>query len=360
MKVLLSNSTGLADNGISTFIINNAKIFASKPDMEIGIAAPNEVQDSIKKELKAKNITLYEFPYRNSNPLKYFVQMRKMLKKEKYDIVHVNGSSNMMAIELAAAYFAGVKVRVAHSHNTVTEHIKLHKLLAIPFNQLTNVRLACNEASGKWLFGNKKFTVIDNGIFLEKYLYNQEIRQKIRNGLGISKDEILLGHVGHFSYQKNQEFLVNLTKKLPSNYKLLLIGDGHDFEGIEAKVKKLALGNRVYFTGTVSNVPDYLSAMDIFLLPSRFEGQPFVIVEASANGLPIIVSDKVSLEANLTGKIRFLPLIVKDWIREISCLNYRDRQVESHDNCGKLASKGYDIYSNVDKLYSIYKEHLVR
>lgn len=358
MRVLLVNSTGLADNGISTFIINNAKLLANKPDVKVAVLAPNKVDEGIKEKLTESNVQLFEIPDRNSHPVKYFNQMLRVLRHEKFDVVHVNGSSNIMSIELAAAFFAGVKIRVAHSHNTVTEHQRIHNLLRIPFNMFVNMKIACNEASGKWLFGNKSFAVIDNGIFLDDYRYNQINHENIRKQLGVKSKDVLLGHVGYFNEQKNQAFLLDVLKDLPEKYKLVMIGAGHDFEEVKAKTKELGLTHRVTFTGSVNNVPDYLSAMDMFVLPSRFEGQPFVVVEASANGLPIILSDKISREINLTGKLKFVSLDPKAWVEEIQQTALPSRDNESNDNIKRLAAQGYDAVKNAEDLYELYVDRM--
>lgn len=356
MKVLLVSTNDLGDNGISTFIINNAKLLATKPDVQINVLAPNNVDSKIKEDLVAAGVRVFRIPNRNSKQLEYFKSLVSLLKKEKYDVLHVNGSSTIMSIELAAGFFAGVKVRIAHSHNTVTEHESLNKALRPAFEMFVNQRLACNEAAGKWLFKNKPFTVIDNGIFLDRYQYKQDTRNKVRKNLGISPDTILLGHVGGFNYQKNQAFLLKLLKRLPINYKLVLIGQGQLFDEVKAESEELILSDRVIFTGSINNVPDYLSAMDAFVLPSRFEGQPFVLIEASANGLPIIASDKVSQEVNLTGKIKFVPLKAELWSRSIQDLDHIDRLVESQDNCEQLAYEGYDINTNAVKLFKFYQK----
>lgn len=356
MKVLLVSTNDLGDNGISTFIINNAKLLANEPDVQMDVLAPNEVDSKIKEDLATSGIRVFRIPNRNSKQLEYFKALVALLKKEKYDVLHVNGSSTIMSIELAAGFFAGVKVRIAHSHNTVTEHESLNKALRPAFEMFVNQRLACNEAAGKWLFKNKPFTVIDNGIFLDRYQYKQDTRNKVRKNLGISPDTILLGHVGGFNYQKNQAFLLKLLKRLPINYKLVLIGQGQLFDEVKAESEELILSDRVIFTGSINNVPDYLSAMDAFVLPSRFEGQPFVLIEASANGLPIIASEKVSQEVNLTGKIKFVPLKAELWSRSIQDLDHIDRLVESQDNCEQLAYEGYDINTNAVKLFKFYQK----
>lgn len=358
MKVLLVSTNNLSDNGVSTFIINNAKLLAKKQDIHVDVLAPNEVAEDITIDLKENKVNVFEIHNRNSNPKQYFKNLVSLLRRKKYDVVHVNGSSNIMSIELAAAFFAGVKVRVAHSHNTVTEHEKLHKLLSIPFNMFVNCRVACNEAAGKWLFNKKNFTVINNGIFLDKYRFNPVVRERMRKQLGISKKDILLGHVGGFNEQKNQAFLLDVLKVLPEKYKLVMIGAGHDFEEVKAKTKELGLTHRVIFTGSVNNVPDYLSAMDMFVLPSRFEGQPFVVVEASANGLPIILSDKISRESNLTGKLKFVSLDPKAWVEEIQQTALPSRDNESNDNIKRLAAQGYDAVKNAEDLYELYVDRM--
>lgn len=238
MKVLLVSTNNLSDNGISTFIINNAKLLAKKQNVHVDILASNEVEKDIINDLKNNKVNVFEIHDRNSNPKQYFKRLVSLLKKEKYDVIHVNGSSNIMSIELAAAFFAGVKVRIAHSHNTVTEHEKLHKLLHVPFNMFVNCRVACNEAAGKWLFNNKPFTVIDNGIFLDNYRFNTTVRVRMRKQLGLNEDDILLGHVGGFNEQKSQAFMLNVMKDLDSKYKLILVGQGDLFDQVKSEQKK--------------------------------------------------------------------------------------------------------------------------
>lgn len=351
MKVLMVSTNNLDRNGISTFIINNAKIMAARPRMDIDILAPNDVDLNLKKELQNANVGLFILHDRNSKPLHYFFSLVSLLKKNNYDVIHVNGSSTIMAIELAAAFFAGVKIRIAHSHNTVTEHKKLNRLLRIPFEIFVNRRVACNNAAGKWLFRNEKFDIIDNGIFLKDYKYNQDNRTEIRKKFKLNKNDILLGNVGKFNYQKNQLFLLDVLKQLPEKYKLILIGNGPDFKDVFLKADVLDLKKRIIFTGEINNVQKYLSAMDVFVLPSRFEGQPFVVIEAAANGLPIIVSDHVSSEVDVIDKLSFISLSVTKWVKQIEMIKLRNRFIDSSNNISNLSNYGYDIEQNVDKIY---------
>lgn len=352
------STNSLDKNGISTFIINNAKLMAAKPEVKIDILAPNDVDSDIKRELYNANVGLFILHDRNSKPLHYFSSLISLLRKNNYDAIHVNGSSTIMAIELAAGFFARVKIRIAHSHNTVTEHKKLNSLLRIPFEIFVNQRIACNNAAGKWLFRNKKFDIIDNGILLEDYHYNQNDRAEIRKDFKLNKSDILLGNVGKFNYQKNQSFLLDVLKQLPEKYKLMLVGNGPDFKDVLLKANVLNLSDRVIFTGVVNDVQRYLSAMDAFVLPSRFEGQPFVVIEAAANGLPIILSDHVSEEINITNSFTFLPLEIDTWVEQLKKLKLKDRIYETTINTMALRKNGYDLADNVENLYKLYTDDL--
>lgn len=356
MKVLLINTVNFEVNGISTFIINVARELV-KNNIDVTILASNKVDSKLKNTLKKQGIHLKIISGRMSKPIKYFNSLKAYLSSEKFDVVHVNGNSTTMAVELFAAKLAGINKRIAHSHNTTTEHPIVNKILRPLFEVCVNGRVACNEAAGKWLFRNSKFTVIPNGVKLHNYRFVEDRRKKYRKKLHVNNDEVLLGHVGEFNYQKNQLFLIKLIKKLPENYKLILIGEGKELNNVKKEVEALNLTNKIIFTGTVNNVQDYLNAMDVFLLPSNFEGQPFVLVEASANGLNCVVSDKVSKENDLVNNLSFVNLSnVKKWLTVIksSNVNGSKRIINSNKYCWELSNKGYNS-NDISKLMKIYR-----
>lgn len=355
MKVLLINTVPLEKNGISTFVLNSAMILSER-GIEVTILAPNLVDTALKNKLKQSNIQLKQITNRKRHPLHYFNKLKKFLQKEQFDIVHVNGNSTTMAIELLAAKLSKVKLRIAHSHNTTTQHPIINKMLRPLFNFSVNGRIACNEAAGKWLFKSRKFIVIPNGINLMQYKFNTSKREKIRSKLGIKDNEILLGHVGEFNYQKNQVFLIDLLKKLPSKYKLILIGKGKDLINVKTKAIQNQLSKRTIFTGTIDNVQDYLAAIDIFVLPSRFEGQPFVLVEATASGLNCVVSNEVSCENDIANNVNFVSLKdVAQWKYTIEQYLKFNREDKSLNNISILTEQGYNAHKNIDKLIDYYK-----
>lgn len=353
MKVLMINTVPLAKNGISTFIINNA-INLAQQNVEVSVLASNKIEKNLKNKLISNNIKIIEILNRNNNPIKYFLKLRGIISKEKYDVVHVNGNSTTMAIELFAARLANTKIRIAHSHNTTTEHPFINKLLRPLFEFSVNTRIACNNAAGKWLFRDKKYTVIKNGIDLKKYRFNELERKKIRLKLNLSDEDVVLGNVGEFNYQKNQKFLIDLISKLDSKYKLLLIGNGNNMTSLKNLSQALNVQNRVDFIGVVDNVQDYLSAIDVFLLPSKFEGQPFVLVEASAAGLPCLVSSNVSKQNNLTDNMKFISINNSNlWKTAIKVESKRSEMSKKYRTI--LLQKGYDSNKNVNSLIKLYE-----
>lgn len=356
MKVLLVNTVSLEKNGISTFIINSAEILSNN-GLSVTILVPNLVDDTLKNELKQNKIQLKQITDRKKHPIHYINELKNFLKKEKFDVIHVNGNSTTMALELWIAKLTKIKLRIAHSHNTTTRHPLINTMLRLFFETSVNGRLACNDAAGKWLFKNKKFYVLKNGININKYKFNQNNRTQIRKKFNIKSDDILLGNVGLFNYQKNQSFLIKLLKDLKPKYKLMLIGNGDNYQKLKEIAKELNVQDRVIFTGTINNVFDYLNAMDVFLLPSRYEGQPFVLIEAAASGLKCIVSDTVSKEVDITKSDTFCSISEPDnWINAIvhsENLN-KLRYITSETNQKILRKKGYDVSTNSKKLIKIY------
>lgn len=347
------NTINLEKNGVTTFILNSCKSLR-KEHVDIDIAATNSLSEDINDFLKENHISYIKLPNRKKSQIKYIHYLVKILKQNSYDVVHIHGNSTTMAVELFAAKIAKIPVRVAHSHNTLTEHPFINKLLRPFFNILVNGRVACNKEAGKWLFEDKPFLVIKNGIFFDKYAFTLPKRENFRKKFNLKNTDILLGHVGIFNYQKNQEFLINLMKQLDEKYKLILIGEGALYSKFLQTVKNEKLEKRIITIGAVPNVSDYLAAMDIFVLPSRFEGQPFVIIEALASGLPCIISDKVPKEIDITGNCKFVPLETSDWISSVRKIEVDDRSLRSINNQKKLKQNGYDASASGHILKDYY------
>lgn len=287
----------------------------------------------------------------------YFKWMKNFFKEHpEYKIVHSH-IDTMSYLPLLAAKKAGVPIRIAHSHNTSLDRdfkYLLKQYFRLKINSVCTHRLACGEEAGKFLFGNRSFKVIPNAIDAEKFYFNEELRNKKREELGI-KSEFVIGHVGRLSYQKNHKFLIEIFKELlktePESL-LLLVGVGEKEQEIRNQVEDLGIDDKVRFLGNRSDVNELYQAMDIFVMPSFFEGIPVVGVEAQFAGLPCIFSDKVPEEVKFSSKTNFISLnsSVVDWVTSIKEKMQMDRFMSNFDLC----NNDYNIKSAHSILEEIY------
>lgn len=288
----------------------------------------------------------------------------KVLKDRKYDIVHVHsGSISVLSIVAKIAKQNGVKTIIVHSHSPVERKTLKHRLVKLWFYRILTTcptyYLACSLNAAQCKFPLKvlsKTKFIKNGIKLDKYKFNLEKRIKIREMLQLDEDDFLIGHVGRFSREKNHEFLLNVVEKLVIEgikVKAILIGDGELKTQIEYLVREKKLNKYVIFTGNITNVDEYMQAMDCFVLPSLYEGMPFVGIEAQASGMPIIVSDGVSQELKITKSVQFEKLETDRWVRKI----IEVQKLERVDNILELKKAGFDIIQTTDILRKIYLQN---
>lgn len=357
IKVLVINTAGLAVGGITTNMYN----YISHIDLnkfQFDVVVTDLRDDSSILSFKKIGCNIIYLCSRTHNTFKYIKELVRLVKKNKYEIIHIHGSSHTVIVELLSCFLGGNGVRIVHAHSTKCNSLFLHKLLYIPFNLLCNIRFACSKEAGRFMFSSKEFTIIHNCIDTSKFKYDESKRLKFRNQLGIKDNEILLGHVGFFSELKNQKFLVEILSILrkKSCYKLILIGDGTLKSKVEQQANSLNLSDYVLFTGNVKNVNDYLNAIDIILMPSFFEGLPLSLIEQQANGLECLVSDRVSREADKTGLLQFLPLEkgADYWANKIQKLETTFRCRRSEQAIKSVIDAGYSIDKEVQTLQRIY------
>lgn len=249
---------------------------------------------------------------------KYLKALEKLFKENQYRIVHAN-LSTLSVFPLYVAKKVGVPIRIAHSHSTSNPKEwkrNLIKNILRPFSKhYATDYFACSEVAGRYLFGNKAFDqgevkIIHNAIDVEKFKFDEVARKKLRKEFGIMDSTIVIGHVGRFVQTKNHTFLVDVFKKYHErnpDSKLLLIGIGPLENQIKDKIRKLDLVESVIFLGQRDDINKLYSVMDIFCLPSLYEGLPVVGVESQATGLPIIFSNGVSHEAIISKNAKIVP-----------------------------------------------------
>ena len=214
---------------------------------------------------------------------KYQKELYKIFKENNYKIVHSHINA-LSVFPLRIAKKAKIPVRIAHSHSTSNKKEwkkNLIKDVLRPFSKIyANQFFACTEHAGKWLFGKKvlerkELNVINNAIDLKKFEFNEKIREDLRKELGIKEDTIVIGHIGRFMKQKNHEFLIDVFEKAIKEYNdicLVLIGQGPLENKIREIVKEKRIEDKVIFLGQRNDVNKLYQAMDVFVLPSLYEG----------------------------------------------------------------------------------------
>ena len=277
----------------------------------------------------------------------------------EYKIVHVHQDC-LSSVALQCAKECGVPVRIAHSHNSNQDKnwkyiVKRYYMTKIPI-YATDL-LACSNAAGKWMFGEKLFQVLHNAININDYRYSTKISQKVRKQFNID-NEIVIGHVGRFDSQKNHEFLIDIfvecVKKNP-DVMLMLVGDGEGKRKIEEKVKRIGISSKVIFTGVRTDVNELMQAMDVFVFPSRYEGLPVTMIEAQAAGLPCVISDHISEECIVTSdliSVKKLSGPASEWAE---CILEKVKGGR-RDALEEIEKSGYDIEIEAKKLEQIYLE----
>ena len=297
---------------------------------------------------------------------KYMKFLENLFKENKYNIIHSN-INTLSIFPLKAAKKAGIPIRIAHSHSTSNKKEwkkNLLKNILKPFSKkYANTYFACSEFAGRYLFGDKTFdngevTVINNAISIDKFKFDEQLRKKKRKELGIKDNQLLIGHIGRFVEQKNHRFLIDIFNEIYKQNKnaiLLLVGQGPLVDEIKEKVKDLGLKNNVKFLGQRKDANELYQAMDIFCLPSLYEGLPVVGVEAQANGLLCILSDEMTKETKILKSTKFLSIneSPKTWA-DVIFKEYKG--FKRKDVLNEIKENGFDITTEAKKLEKIMEK----
>lgn len=306
-------------------------------------------------EIKQLGGNIYRVPRKSKHPFKYMRQLKKIIKQNKYDIVHSNTNSASAFLDLYPAKRAKCKIRIAHSHNTSCLVKWQHRLFKPLLPMVVTNRLACSKEAAKWLFGNNQdYHVVNNGVDFNKFVYDEDKRNVIRESLKWQHD-FVIGNVASFQDRKNQKFLIELMPKLLEkipNVRLVLIGKGETKNALMEQSEAMGLGERVEFLGTRDDVDLLLQGFDVFCFPSLFEGLSVAYVEAIASGVPVIISDGVPF-VNIGNTVTRLELDHDKWLEKIVQINEKPihRKPFSYE---ERVQSNYDINILADKLKDYY------
>lgn len=317
-----------------------------------------------KEKLESNGSRIYQMPeLKTKNLLKYVKTLNKFFNNHKeYKIVHGH-IANAAIFYLSMAKWNGVPVRIIHSHNSQGADKFYKKLrnyaLNLPIKGIANYYFACSDKAAAFLFGenyiNYNVKILNNAINVNKYAFNIDTRAKLRNKLNIN-NKFVIGHVGRFSNQKNHYFLIDIFNEIHKsnqNTILMLIGKGELEQNVKEKVHALDLDNSVLFMGLRNDVDELMQVMDVFVLPSLFEGLPVVGIEAQASGLPCLFSKNITKQADITSSVIYLDINsgVEVWKNEILKLKGKRRLAENAD---KIKVADFDIMEQCKVLSNFY------
>lgn len=350
---MLANDLNI--NGISTVVANYCmNMNLEKFDITVVAGAP--IDNSYKQMFDKQGIHYVELPARKTSSKAFYKALFKEFKQTKYDIVHIHGNSATITVELLIAFLNGIKVRVAHSHNSTCDNMKIHKMLLPLFKILHTHGFACSDLAGKWLFGKKEFQVLPNGFYTERFRFDESIRNQQRDSLNL-EDKYVIGHIGRFNNQKNHPFLLQVFEEVAKKREdavLLLVGNGPNYDKVMQIIDNHPFKDRIILYGETSEAEKAYSAMDIFAFPSKYEGLGIVLLEAQINGLKCVSSDVVPSEVVLGENMVLLSLDddIQKWADEIinpATINRGSFYTQNED---KILE--YDIQKNAKQLEEYY------
>lgn len=293
-------------------------------------------------------------------PKNYF-KIKKFLntffEESNYDIVHLH-SPNLGFMIFPIAKKNKIEIRILHSHSIIHSEKKIRSIrnsfLVKIGNRKSNYHIACSQEAGKFLFPNNNFLFLPNGIEVESYLFIEKKRELMRTE--IPKEAKIIGMIGNLTNVKNQEFILNIAPKLlekNENFYFWFIGDGNDKEKLNILTKKLNLINRVTFFGRKTDISSYLQAMDIFVMPSKFEGFGISALEAQGSGLPCVLSNNIPKEICINKNVRFISLKdEEEWIRQI--YEFAEDNSSRIENGKKIEESIFSIKNSAKILSNYY------
>lgn len=372
MKRVLQIMGGLNRGGLETFAMNLYRAI-DRTQIQFDFLLTQLEGGDYENEAKALGANIYYLPPRNKGYNAYLNALDDFFREHhNYIAIHEHISS---LTSIDPAYYAmkyGIPVRIFHSHSSSIQkslrffwvHKLLHYINKHKVKRLATHYLGCSDKALDWMF---KFTgvrdaaiMINNGIDSSLYRYDDVVRAEVRKELNIHEDDFVVGHVGRFIPLKNQVYLVDVVaelQKLNPRVKLLLIGDGETIDMVKSKVVEHNLEEIVIFTGVRSDVNRLFQAMDVFAMPSWFEGLPVSLVEAQAAGLPVIASDTISKDVNITNTVIFksIKMSPQEWAETIIKTWTKLGRL---DNTETIIKSGFDSKTIVKQLLQIYMGHV--
>lgn len=354
MKRLLVIVCGMNRGGAETFLM---KIYRNldKTKYQMDFCVMSSEIGAYEKEAKALGANIYHITEKSVNLVKCMKQIMQIVRKGEYKYVMRVNQHSLSTLDLIAAKAGGAKILAMRSSNADSGSKKsrmLHNLFKFLPKIVPNVKFAPSTEAAEYTFGKNcikkgKAFLLHNALDIDEFKYDEEKRNAVRAEFNV-RDKYIVGHVGRFNKQKNHDFLLDIFAeylKLNSNAVLLLVGGGELEADIRNKIKSLGIEDKVIIAGVRKDVSALMSAMDIQVFPSFYEGMPNTIIEAQCSGLPCVVSDTITSEADITGLVKYLPLDMSaaKWAKETE--KYANEHAVREDMSKCFKENKYDIDS---------------
>ena len=364
--------TAMDRAGAETMMMNYLR-HIDRNKIHMDFVLNREYESDYEKEIKELGSKVYHLsPIYPNTVREYKKEFKRFLKDHpNYDVIHSN-LEERSAYPLAIAKKAGIDLRIVHAHSNL-KHVDIKYIFRLYLRKKLRGKythsFACSRGTAKWLFGDDKKTIIvRNAIDTEEFKYDENLRKKAREELGITDDTILIGHVGRFSYEKNHKYLLRTfaeVNKMKPNSRLVLIGGGKNRSELRLKdeiiktIEELNLQDKVIMLGVRDDMPYIMQAIDIFALPSLSEGFPLTLMEAQSLGLKCIVSDSVPKECNVTGEVKYLSTNIPPEEAAWELLLLKDKILDPIEMNRKVKAAGYDIKTNAMWLERVYSKAIL-
>lgn len=358
---------GSLEMGGSQTMVMSIYRMLDKTQIQFDFVVDTDEPGCFEKEIEACGGRIYKLPKFNGRNFKAVQRAWESFFREhpEYRILHSHVRS-YASIYIPVAKKCGVKT-IIHSHNTSNgKGLKalVKMIMQYPLRYQADYFFGCSEKAGHWLFGKRvtesdRFYILKNAVDLDRFAFDEEVREKVRRELDVDEDTLLLGHVGRFHVQKNHHFLIECFRAVVDvrpEAKLVLLGDGELRDEITQHIHDLGLDKQVILAGVKPDAERYLCAMDMMLLPSFHEGLPVVVVEAQASGLMSLAADTITDEVKLSDLVEYLPIHqgVTPWVEIIKDFNPVRRDVSS-----QIEESGFSVKSSAQWLYEFYRGILV-
>ena len=358
---------GLSDNigGMETYLYNAYKnMDHDKICFDFVTTLPIESNIAFEEYYKSTGSKIFHITKRTKNWLKSKQDIKKILSNNDYDYVHFHMMNYMWWEPIVlVSKFTNSKI-IVHSHNSKLDrqayfkNILLDTIGRIKTSHIHTLNLACGEEAGRYLFRNKEFTIVENGVYVDRYKFNDRNRDEIRKEFKIDNDSTLFGHVGNFYIAKNYPKLINIFEeyiKYDNKAKMILVGNYNNNLEIVNLVNQKGLKDKIIFAGLRRDVEKFYSAFDIFLFPSFYEGLSISLIEAQISGLMCFASSTIDSASKISKRFSFIDIDSNSDDIAKYILNYElDNKLRSEVEYDEL----YDIKNSSKKLQDYYKENL--